>query len=92
MASLIAFCDKTTDSVDDGRAVYLDFSKAFKTVSNNILTNKWMNQILCKRTVRWAENWLNCGTKASWDTATQEVNTGANTPSNVLVNDLDAGT
>jgi len=40
LPNLIAFCDDMTDWVGEGRAVdvvYLDFSKAFDTVSHNIL-------------------------------------------------------
>ena len=48
--------------VDEGRAmdvVYLNFSKAFDTVSHNILLGKLRKCGLDKRTVRWMENWLN---------------------------------
>lgn len=41
----IAFCDKMTSSVNEWRAadtVYLDFHKAFDSVSCNILMNKLM--------------------------------------------------
>jgi len=47
---------------DEGRAVavvYLDFSKAFDTVSHNILIGKLRRCGLDKQTVRWIENWLN---------------------------------
>ncbi|KAF4793383.1 RNA-directed DNA polymerase from mobile element jockey-like protein [Turdus rufiventris] len=39
--------------------VYLDFSKAFDAVSNNILVSKLRNCGLDEWTVRQIENWLN---------------------------------
>lgn len=39
--------------------VCLDFSKAFGTVSHNILTEKVTKYGLGKSTVRWTEKWLN---------------------------------
>jgi len=59
---LIAFCDGMTSWVGEGRAVdvvYLDFSKAFDTVSHNILTDKLRKCGLDEWTWRWIENWLN---------------------------------
>ena len=77
MTNLIAFYDGMTGWVDEGRAVdgvYLDFSKAFDTVSHNILTGKLRKSGLDEWTVRWIENWLNgraqrvviSGTESSW--------------------------
>jgi len=58
---LIAFYDGMTGWVDEGRAVddYLDFSKAFDTVSHNILLGKRRKCGLDEWSVRWIENWLN---------------------------------
>ena len=39
--------------------VYLDFSKAFDTVSHNILLGKVRKYGLDEWSVRWTENWLN---------------------------------
>jgi len=50
-----------TSWVDEGRAVdvdYLDFSKAFDTVSHHILLGKVRKCGLEEWTVRWIENWL----------------------------------
>ena len=46
LMNLISSCDKVTRSVDEGKAVgavYLDFSKAFDTVSHSI---SWGNRLL----------------------------------------------
>ncbi|GAB0181797.1 mitochondrial enolase superfamily member 1 [Grus japonensis] len=62
LTNLIAFYDGMTGWVDEGRAVdivYLDFSKAFDTVSHNILIGKLRNCGLDEWTVRWIENRLN---------------------------------
>ena len=43
LTNLISFCDQVTHLVDEGKAVdvvYLDFSKAFNTVSHSILPGK----------------------------------------------------
>jgi len=62
LTNLVAFYDAMTGWVDEGRAVvvvYLDFSKAFDTVSHNILLRKLRKCGLDEWSVRWIENWLN---------------------------------
>jgi len=69
LTNLIAFYDDMTGGVDEGRAVdvvYLDFSKAFDTVSHNILLGKLKKRELDKRTARWVENWLNGRAQRVW--------------------------
>jgi len=86
LTNLIAFYDGMTAWVDEGRAVdvvYLDFSKAFDTVSHNILIGKLWGR-LDKWSVRWIENWLNgraqrvqmSGTKSSWRLVASDVPSG----------------
>ena len=61
LTNLVAFYECVTGWVDEGTAVdvdYLDFSKAFDTVSHNILRGKLRTCGLDERTVRWIENWL----------------------------------
>jgi len=65
--NLIAFYDKITCSVDVGRVVdtvYLDFSKAFNTVSHSLLLEKLMRYSLDKWSVRWVGNWLTSCTQS----------------------------
>jgi len=62
MTNLIAFYNGMAGWVDEGRAVdvvYLDFSKAFNTISHNILLGKLRKCGLDEWSARWIENWLN---------------------------------
>ena len=83
LTNLISFYDLVTRLVDEGKAVdvvYLDFSKAFDTVSHSILLQKLAACGLDRYTLGWVRNWLEGraqrvvvnGVKSSWRAVTSE--------------------
>ncbi|GAB0176166.1 mitochondrial enolase superfamily member 1 [Grus japonensis] len=102
LTNLITLYNKITSSVNIRRVVdivYLDFSKAFDTVSQSVLLDKLARYRLDKWSAKWVGNWLTGhiqrvminGFYLGWQSITSGVSQGLILGPTLSINDLDNG-